>query len=143
MINIKPISMQLRLNLQLVAFLIFLSGTWASAQQTGEVDYPYLGIKFTIPEGWKGAEQQGAYIMGSDTEAGLILLIPHEEKQISTLKMQAEQGLHEEGISLTKSGEFQKVGAEGIGAEFTGVIQGTSAKAFIAAVINPFGMGVT
>ncbi len=113
------------------------------AQQTGLVDYPSLGIRFTIPEGWKGMESGEVFLMGSDTQPGLIILMTHQESQIQRLKAQAEAGLIDEGVNLQKAGEFEKVGVEGVGAEFSGSIQGTPAKAYVAAIINPFGTGVT
>ncbi len=113
------------------------------AQKAGEVDYPYLGIKFTIPDGWKGAETEGGFLMGSDTKPGLIVMLPHDVKDLNGLRQEAEAGLQGEGISLSKSSEFESVGKEGIGAEFEGLIQGEQAKAYVAGIINPFGSGVT
>jgi len=122
---------------------LLLISTSVVAQQTGLVDYPALGIRFTIPEGWKGAESGEVFLMGSDTQPGLIILMTHQESQIQVLKSQAEAGLVDEGVNLQKAGEFEQVGTEGVGAEFSGNIQGTPARAYIAAVINPFGTGVT
>lgn len=113
------------------------------AQQIGEVDYPYLGIKFTIPAGWKGAETEGAYIIGSDTQPGFILMVPHEIKDVALLKTEARNGLSEEGIYLSMTSDFESVGPGGIGAEFNGTIQGVAAKAYVVGVINPLGYGVT
>ncbi|MEQ8415928.1 MAG: hypothetical protein RIB71_15725 [Imperialibacter sp.] len=132
-----------RLRLIAMTSCLVLTAYWAGAQQTGVVDYPTLGIRFTIPDGWKGAESGEVFLMGSDTQPGLIILMTHQESQIQNLKTQAEAGLVDEGISLQKAGDFEKVGSEGIGAEFSGNIQGTQAKAYIAAVVNPFGTGVT
>lgn len=127
--------------LTFLAGLLFVSDTLA--QQTGEVNYPSLGIRFTIPAGWKGAESGEVYVMGSDTQPGLIFLMTHEENQLDKLKAQAEAGLIDDGVSLQKSGALEEVGKEGIGAEFSGSIRGTAARAYVAAVINPFGTGVT
>ena len=113
------------------------------AQKTGEADYPYLGIKFTIPSGWKGAESGEGFVMASDTKPGLVFMTPHQVKNLDELKNEAESGLQQEGISLKKTSPFDEVGKNGIGAEFTGLIQGQSAKAYIASVINPLGSGVT
>lgn len=113
------------------------------AQQTGEVDYPYLGIKFTIPSGWKGSETDGAYIIGSDTQPGFVLMVPHEIKDMTQLKAEARNGLSEEGVFLSMTSDFKTVGPGGIGAEFSGSIQGVAAKAYVVSVINPLGYGVT
>ena len=81
--------------------------------------------------------------MGSDQIPGLIFMMPHDEKNIESLKSGAQEGILDEGIQLRLVGDFEKVGAEGIGAQFEGYIQGENAKAYIAAVVNPFGKGVT
>ena len=127
------------------AIVIFTLGASiiCEAQKTGEVDYPNLGIKFTIPEGWKGAETDGGFLMGSDSKPGLVIMLPHEVKDLNILKKEAEAGLYDEGIALKKSSEFESIGKEGIGAEFEGLIQGEKAKAYVAGIINPFGSGVT
>ncbi len=69
----------------------------AYTQSTGEIDYPSLGIKFTIPEGWKGQEVEEGYFMGSDTEPGFIFLMTHEAKNLDELRAGAEEGINEEG----------------------------------------------
>ncbi|MEM9858138.1 MAG: hypothetical protein AAF843_12310, partial [Bacteroidota bacterium] len=122
---------------------LFLFYQLTLAQQTGTVDYPYLGLKFTIPEGWLGQESEEAYLMGSNTVPGLIALIPHEAKTIQELEQQARLGIQEEGIYLNISGKLQKFGAEGIGAEFSGTMDGTQVKAYLIGVVNPFGNGLT
>ncbi len=114
------------------------------SQSTGEIDYPYLGIKFTIPEGWKGQELEEGYIMGSDTEAGFIFLMTHESKNLEQLNAEARQGIYEEGgTQLQLNGELEPVGNAGVGGMFTGMLEYSQAQAYIVAVINPFGTGVT
>ena len=124
-------------------YVLSLVSILAYSQQTGVVDYPYLGIRFTIPSGWKGAESGGGYVIASDTQPGLVLMAPHEENDLAALKREAEAGLRDEGVVLSKSGEFESIGAGGVGALFEGVIQGQQAKAYVIGVINPFGTGVT
>ncbi|MEM6523242.1 MAG: hypothetical protein AAF693_05610 [Bacteroidota bacterium] len=81
--------------------------------------------------------------MGSNTQPGLIALIPHEAKTIQELEQQARMGIQEERIYLNLSGQLEKFGAEGVGAEFSGFIEGTPAKAYLIGVVNPFGSGLT
>lgn len=121
---------------------LFLSADMLG-QQTGEVDYPFLGIRFTIPPGWKGAETGGGFLIGHDTKPGFVFLMPNEVSDLETLKAEARNGLYDDGISMNMISDFEEIGSGGVGAEFEGNIQGTPARAFIAGVINPFGMGVT
>ncbi|MBZ0244992.1 MAG: hypothetical protein K8H85_03510 [Cyclobacteriaceae bacterium] len=127
-----------------LAFVIFiLCYQSAFSQKTGEVDYPYLGIKFTIPPQWKGGESGDGFLIISDTQPGLIFMVPHDVNDLDILKREAEAGLQEEGVVLQKTGGFDEVGKGGVGAEFEGIIQGQSAKAYVVGIINPFGNGVS
>ncbi len=129
-----------------IVLLFFLATTITSptfSQKTGTVDYPYLGIKFTIPSNWKGQETEEAFLIASDTKPGLIVLIPHEAKSIAELEQAAKEGIAEEGTLLNLSSSLEKFGAEGVGGEFSGYMDGTQAKAYIIGVVNPFGYGVS
>lgn len=109
------------------------------AQETGTKDYPSLGLSFTIPDGWVGQEMEEGYLMGSETESGLILLIPHEVTNLENLKQEARSGVNEEGISLALNGSLANFGNNGIGGEYSGVLQGTRAKGYLIGLINPHG----
>jgi len=128
-----------------VALIVFiLIQLHAFGQATGEVDYPVLGIKFTIPEGWKGRELDEGYIMGSESEPGLIYLMTHEANTLDELKAEAEEGIDEGGGTQFKlSGPVEQIGHEGVGGHFTGTLEYEKAEAYLAAVVNPFGLGVT
>jgi len=129
----------------IVTVLLSFIATQLSAQTpyTGELDYPYLGIKLTIPEQWKGAEEGNFLILGSDTEKGLIGLTVNEATHVSELKQVADAGWIDDGISMQRSSDFVQLGAEGMAAEFSGYFQGQKAKAWIAGVINPHGNSLT
>lgn len=123
--------------------LLFTTTLFAQAPYTGELDYPYLGIKLTIPEQWKGAENGEFLILGSDTEVGLIGLTVNEAKHVSELKQVADAGWIEDGVFMQRSSDFEQIGAEGLAAEFSGIFQGEQAKAWIAGIINPHGNSLT
>ncbi len=122
---------------------LFLCAMSAHAAQTGKVDYPYLGIQLLVPEGWQGAESDDMFVMGSTTKPGLLAIMSNEAKSLEQLKSEADRGVSEEGILLKRSSDFIKIGAEGLGAEFKGRIEGEQAKAFIIGLLNPFGSSVT
>lgn len=127
--------------LVLTTLTLFAGVTYA--QDVGQVDYPYLGVQFTIPQGWQGKEIEIGYILGSNTEPGLILLKTHEARTIDVLKQEAKNDIHEEGgTRLQLSGELEAVGNNGVGGVSTGTVEYQAARAYIAAVINPFGQGV-
>lgn len=127
----------------LLLLALFFLLTPTRAQLSGPMEYKSLGIRFTIPTGWVGQETEEGMVMGSNTEAGLILLLQHTYNSLEQIKQEADQGIIEEGIQLRRSGEYRAEGSKGIGAEFSGIIQGENAKAYVIAVLNPSGGGVS
>lgn len=114
------------------------------AQKTGKVDYPSLGLSFTIPNGWIGQENQGVFFMGSNTTAGLILLTSNASNTLEAMETEARQGLADgNGTKLLLEGSIEKIGSNGIGAEFAGTLEGQAAKAYIIGVVSPNGNGLT
>jgi hypothetical protein len=116
----------------------------AYGQTKGTVDYKYLGIRFVIPDGWVGQETQAGYLIGSHTEPGIGLVTTHQYKTIEQLGQQAQQGIYDQnGTALTVTGQLEAVGNNGIGGEFQGTLEGQPVKAYILALVNPHGDGVT
>lgn len=118
----------------------FLQGVHAQDQR---VDYPYLGVQFTVPDGWRGSEQGDMYVMTSNRYPGLIAVMLNPATTLEALKTAADQGIHEEGTALSRSGEFYAVGQGALGAEFSGLLEWQSAKGDLVGVLNPFGQGLT
>ncbi len=104
-----------------------------------------LGVSFSPPAGWTTQKQGGGYLMGSNTHAGFIVMLPNQFRSLSEVQAAAGEGFVDEqqGIQLLPAGPFQPLGDNAIGAEFSGFIQGQSARAFAAAVLSPQGGGVT
>lgn len=117
----------------------------AQAAQTGVVSYPYLGIQFSIPDGWQGAEDGELFLMGSNTVPGLLVVMQNEAQSASDLKREADKGIVdvEQGVNLLREGGFDRVGTDGLGAVFSGVYEYQPAKAYIIGLINPFGKSIT
>jgi hypothetical protein len=127
--------------MRLFTLIILVVAT--TSAHAGKVDYPSLGISFTYPDVWEVSESGDFLVLTSHSEIGLAALTLNDATDVSQLKTSADEGILDEGVSLSRSGDFQKVGIEGLGAEFSGTFQGAPAKAFVAGVINPFGRGVT
>lgn len=124
---------------------ILFIAVWTSphAAQTGRVDYAYLGIQFTIPQDWQGQEDADAFLMGSMSQPGLLGVLLNDATSPEDLRREADKGITDETIQLSRSSDFVQVGVEGLGAEFTGYVQSQKAKAFLIGVINPYGKSVT
>lgn len=126
----------------IILFIASLSGS-LFGQQTGPVDYPALGIRFTIPEGWVGQEGDGGFMIGHYTIPGIIILSPHEVRQMEDMKREARAGMYDEqGTALQLSGTLQDLSPTAIAGNYQGSLQGTPAKAYAIGVINNVGTGV-
>lgn len=129
------------ITLFIASLTLYASG--ANAQDVGEVGYPFLGIQFTIPEGWIGREMEFGYMIASNTEPGFVLLRTHEARTVEVLKQESGAGIVDDvGTNLQLAGEIESVTGQGIGAHLSGTVEFQPAKAYVAAVINPFGKGV-
>lgn len=115
----------------------------AAVAHAADFDFPYLGIRLDVPDGWQGGIQGEYLLLGSSTEPGLLALTTHEATALEQLRQVADEGWYEEGVAMQRSGEFDRLGATGLATEFSGVFQGEQAKAYVAAIINPLGKGVS
>lgn len=116
-----------------------------AASDARRVTDPELGVSFAPPSGWTAQKQGGGYLMGSNTHAGFIVMLPHQFRSQAEVQAAAGEGFVDEqqGIQLLPAGPFQPLSGNAIGAEFSGFIQGQSARAYAAAVLSPQGGGVT
>jgi len=123
---------------------IFLISVANAKPQTGKVSYPTLGIEFKIPNGWLGQETEQGFIMGSNTETGLIAISTHTHQHLDAVKKEVSMGISEgTNVQLQMAGSFNRLSQKSVGAEFSGLLQGQSAHAYVAGVINPYGTGVS
>lgn len=124
----------------LIALFIFSS---SHAQKTGRVDYKFLGLSFTIPEGWVGQEGDGAIILGSYTVPGMIVVSTHEATTMDQLKMEARQPIQDQnGTNIMINGQLDQLGNDAIGGELSGTMQYQNIKGYAIGVLNPHGAGV-
>lgn len=127
-----------------LAIIFILLPLFLTAQDSGKKEFPTLGISFTIPEGWVGQENEVGYIMGSYTDAGIILIMTHQTQDLNVLRTEARQGVQDnEGTSLSIEGAINDFSASGIQAYYKGTVGYQPAKAFAVGLINPHGAGVT
>ncbi|MEL6922815.1 MAG: hypothetical protein AAFO94_02125 [Bacteroidota bacterium] len=110
---------------------------------SGNVDYPELGISFTIPTGWVGQESENAVIMGSNTVAGYLIIMTNGAANLQQLIQEAKMGLNDQGVSLQLQGEVKTVSQTQIEATYQGSFNYETAKCFGTAKIDGKGKGVT
>jgi hypothetical protein len=104
-----------------------------------------MGISFIPPTGWMAQKRGEGFLLGSNTDKGFILILPHSFSNLSQMAEEAGQGIVEQdsGIQLMPASRFQAFGSNGISGDFQGIIQGRQARAFAIGLLSPKGGGVT
>jgi hypothetical protein len=109
-----------------------------SAQEVGD---PNWGFKFNPPKGWKFSKDYNGAILGHDTVPGMILVFPHQAKNVQEMSQQMQKGLVEEGISLMLAGKLHQKGNNVLWGDCTGSVQGEQAKGQAIGTLSPHGGG--
>lgn len=106
------------------------------------VNDPSMGVRFSVPPGWKPQKQQANYIMGHDTIPGMILVIPHTSNSIQELAAAASEPLYQaEDGQLMVTSSPQNLASNMIVADYGGNVQGKDARGRIVGIVSPFGGG--
>ncbi|MFP2996228.1 hypothetical protein ABN763_09955 [Spongiivirga sp. MCCC 1A20706] len=121
--------------------LFFIMSNKLNAQQTGIVSYPEYGLQFSIPENWMGKEADDMYIMGSNIEAGRMVLFFSEAESQNQLIQQLKGGFHDQAVQLNLKGALN-VGTEQITGMYEGLVSGQSIKAFLISKRSKEGKGL-
>jgi len=107
----------------------------------GEVGDPSWGFKFTPPAGWVHQQSGEGVILGHNTIAGMILVIPHMSENMSQMQQEMMQGLQEGGSSLSPSGALQNTAQNILSGDYAGAMDGTQVKARGFGILSPNGGG--
>ena len=106
------------------------------------VNDPSMGVRFSVPQGWKYQKQQATYIMGHDTTPGMILVTPHTSNSIQQLAATANEPLYQaEDGQLMVTGAPVTLANNMLAADYGGVLQGKQARGRIIGVVSPYGGG--
>jgi len=137
-----PMRAKIRLSLILPVVIALVWPAWIQAQQV--VEYDELGIRFEVPAGWSGQESEAGYLLVSDRHPGFVLLSLHEHDDLDALRAEARQGIRD-GMAtvLSLQGELESLADNAVGGRFDGRLEFSPASAYIGAVVNPHGQGVT
>lgn len=102
--------------------MLWLLLTGAFAGDTLKVAHD--GWQVTAPDGWRHAEQGGGYALGSDTEAGLIVVFYTPGLTWEQMQASAAQGVREQGLVLSPSAPatpFDATAGKGLAVELSGM----------------------
>ena len=125
-----------------LAMLLFVAPIQAQVL-SGPVDYPALGVRFTIPEGWIAQETDVGLVLGSKTEPGLMLVSQHAYRSLQEVQQAGDEGINDSSLTLQRDGDYRIVDEHSVGAHFTGVYEGQPAGAYAIGILNPHGTGVS
>ena len=106
-----------------------------------ELGDPAWGFTFKLPEGWLHQKTPDVVIIGHNTIAGRILVIPHMESSAQQVRNNMQQGLAEEDIQLYLVSQLRTIGKGAIGGDYNGYYQGQKVKARGIGTILPNGGG--
>jgi hypothetical protein len=128
------------------------SGAASPAPQTqpaapagaSQVEDRRLGLRFRIPEGWVGRQTEAGYLLGSNTQPGIIVVMPHTLTSVDALKQQAAQGWIDpaDQVNLPAAGQVRQAGSNGVAVDLSGTVQADRAKAHAIGLVSPHGGGV-
>jgi hypothetical protein len=123
--------------------------TAVSAPTEGRWSHPTWGVEFALPVGWKAAERDGLVLLGSDTEAGLIVVRFMPKTDRNLLMAGYREGLQESGVSLMPTKAAEDFNGRGLAGELGGQGQdGSRLTARVVGIPTQFGdaavfLGVT
>ena len=110
-----------------------------SNEEAGDAVY---GYKFRKPAGWNHQNGEGYILLGSNTVPGLISVFPHQSATMQAMMIEMQQGLQDEGISLTVSSQVEQKSTNMASVNCQGTVQGEQAKGYCLGVLSPNGGGI-
>ncbi len=108
---------------------------------SGEVGGASWGFKFVPPDGWVSQVTSDYILLGHNSIAGLIIIMPHQAKSMAQMQTGMEEGLQEEGTDLQLSGNISTLSTNSLVGDYKGYLDGTVAKAKCVGVLSPNGGG--
>lgn len=115
-------------------YLILFSSSMLLAQSVTDSMWSF---SFDAPQGWQYQKDMNGAVLGHNTVPGLILLIPHELKTISKLKIQMKQGLNDDEGYLQLQGRLHAIGKNTLVGDYNGIYQMQQVKAKGFGTLSP------
>ena len=99
------------------------------------------GFTFAVPSGWLYQQGPDGAVLGHNTVAGMIIVMPHMASNVQEVIGEMQQGLVEEGVQLYPAGDLQKVGDGIISGDYQGLFNGQQVSASVIGTVSPSGGG--
>ena len=108
-----------------------------SSGETGDKNW---GFKFPTPAGWISRKTPEGAILGHNSIAGMIIILPHTSSGIDEVRQQMLKGLSEGDNSLALTGGLKSAG-NFLSGDYVGYYEGAAVKAKGFGTYSPFGGG--
>ena len=106
-----------------------------------EVGDKSWGFKFVPPSGWVHQKNASGILLGHNTIAGMIVVLPHTSKNMQQMQQEMNKGIQEEGTSLRPSGNMSPLNNNTLVSNYTGMANGQQVRAKGFGVLSPYGGG--
>jgi hypothetical protein len=100
------------------------------------------GFSFHKPDGWNHQQGDGQILLGSNTVAGLISVFPHQAQNMQEMQVLMQQGIQEEGVYLSLSGDMQQTNQQQLVGSCSGYVQNEQAKGHVIGLLSPHEGGI-
>jgi hypothetical protein len=105
------------------------------------VSDPAWGFSFPVPTGWKVHQEAAGALLGHDTIAGLIMVLPHSAGSIDQVRGEMLKGLVEQGVELMVVGRLDQVLKNALGGACEGFLNGQQVNGRVLGIVSPSGGG--
>jgi hypothetical protein len=107
-----------------------------------EVGEPAAGIFFTPPDGWEAGMEKGRYVVASEREAGVMLVLMSSVQSLDEARALLREGWVEPGAELLSDGEPRLLAPDTLLAPLRGTVSGQAARAALLCRLSPHGGAV-
>ncbi len=121
-----------------VLFFILAGFPLIGQQVAGDANW---GFKFTVPPGWVYQQGPDGAILGHNTIAGMIIVMPHMASNFQEVTTEMHAGIMEEGVQLYPDGNLQTIGSSIVAGSYHGMFNGQPVKARVLGTFSPQGGG--
>lgn len=107
----------------------------------GRIGDAEAGFSFAPPPRFSVARNGARFVLSSDEDPGLLLVVPHDAPDAAALARQLAEGWIEADVALRPVGP-PRADADGLLAELSGPVRGGAARALLLATLRAGGGGV-
>ena len=128
----------MRRRIYIFVLILLCCGFYGTAEEVGN---PAWGFTFSVPQGWLYQQNEGGVVLGHNSIAGMIMVIPHMASSIQELRTEMEGGMQDEGLQLFLKRRLSPIGTNILAGEYEGTANFQQVKAHCLGTLSPSGGG--